>query len=193
LSAKGPVKFVYSGLAQFEIEVIYSALSGAFGYVDEQQRPQVEDTEYVSTVEIDFPIPFAESFFQIFSIDRWYKIKGLIKEIKRRRGGKRGVKALISFYGITTEGSGTEGRGPRLIFLLMNKNARHFEMAIEKIEYLVDIIPIQLQAFPTIDANIEEVRYSYDEANFKWNPHSAKYADGTDYCYLPKTKEWRIK
>jgi hypothetical protein len=64
-------------------------------------------------------------------------------------------------------------------------------MAIEKIEYLVDIIPIQLQSFPIIDANTEEVVYSYDEASFKWNPSRAKYANGAEYTYLPKAREWK--
>jgi hypothetical protein len=188
LSERGKVKFVYSGLAQFEIEVIYSTLKGAFGYVDEQQQPLIEDTEYVSTVEIEFPIPFAESFFQIFSMERWHKIKGLVKEMKRRRGGKRAVKALITFCGISEQ-----EMKPRLIFSAINKNARQFEMAIEKIEYLVDIIPIQLQSFPIIDATVDEVLYSYDEASFKWNPSWAKYTNGAEYTYLPKTREWKKK
>jgi hypothetical protein len=188
LSEARKVKFVYSGLAQFEIEVIYSALKGAFGYVDEEQQPLIDGTEYVSTVEIEFPIPFAESFFQIFGIERWHKIKGLIKEMKRRRGGKRAVKALITFCGISAEGI-----RPRLIFMVINKNARQFEMAIEKIEYLVDIIPIQLQSFPIIDASIDEILYSYDEASFKWNPSRAKYANGSEYIYLPKVREWKKK
>jgi hypothetical protein len=182
LSAEGSAKFHYYGIAQFEIEVIYSALKGVFGRVDELQLP-IEDTQYVSMVEIEFPIPFGESFFQIFTMERWYKIKGLIKEMKRRRGGRRGVKAFISFCGIEPEEIKT-----RLIFSFMNKNNRHFEMAIEKIEYLVDIIPIQMQIFPAIN-NMEEIVYHYDEVNFKWNPYGAKYSDGSEYYYLPKTKE----
>ncbi|MDQ6666602.1 MAG: hypothetical protein M3Y53_00060, partial [Thermoproteota archaeon] len=83
MSAEGTAKFHYYGIAQFEIEVIYSALRGVFGLVDELQLP-IEDTQYVSMVEIEFPIPFGESFFQIFTMERWYKIKGLIKEMKRR-------------------------------------------------------------------------------------------------------------
>jgi hypothetical protein len=81
LSAEGSAKFYYYGIAQFEIEVIYSALNVVFGRVDEQQLP-IEDTQYVSMVEIEFPIPFGESFFQKFSMERWHKIKGLLKEMR---------------------------------------------------------------------------------------------------------------
>ncbi|HXP50213.1 MAG TPA: hypothetical protein VN922_09680, partial [Bacteroidia bacterium] len=99
MTAECSAKFVYYGIAPFEIEVIYSALNGVFDQIDEQQLP-MGDMLYVSMVEIDFPIPFGESFFQKFTMERWYKIKGLMKEMKRRRGNRRGVKAFISFCGI---------------------------------------------------------------------------------------------
>jgi len=185
LTAEFSAKFVYYGIAPFEIEVIYSALNSAFDHVDEQQLP-ISDTVYVSMVEIEFPIPFGESFFQKFTMEKWYKIKGLIKELKRRRGNRRGVKAFISFCGISPEGT-----TPRLIFSLMSKNNNLFEMAIEKIEYLVDIIPIQIQTFTC--TNLDEIIYSYDEESFKWSPYSTKYSDGSEYYYLPKTKEWKKK
>lgn len=184
MTAEGSAKFLYYGIAPFEIEVIYSALKGVFDHVDEQQLP-IEDTLYVSMVEIGFPIPFGESFFQKFTMQRWYKIKGLIKEMKRRRGNRRGVKASISFCGIAPE-----EMIPRLIFSLMNKNNKLFEMAIEKIEYLVDIIPIQMQTFTSTN-NMDEIVYCYDEERFKWSPYSTKYSDGSEYYYLPKTKEWK--
>ncbi len=186
MTAEGSAKFLYYGIAQFEIEVIYSALKGVFDRVDEQQL-SVEDTQYVSMVEIEFPIPFGESFFQKFTMERWYKIKGLIKEMKRRRGNRRGVKAFISFCGIAPE-----EMKPRLIFSLVNKNNKHFEMAIEKIEYLVDIIPIQMQTFTSTN-NMDEIVYCYDEVSFRWSQYSTKYSDGSEYYYLPKTKEWKKK
>ena len=185
MTAGFSAKFVYYGIAPFEIEVIYSALDSVFDRVDEQQLP-ISDTVYVSMVEIEFPIPFGDSFFQKFTMERWYKIKGLIKELKRRRGNRRGVKAFISFCGISPEGT-----TPRLIFSLMSKNNNFFEMAIEKIEYLVDIIPIQIQTFTC--TNLDEIIYSYDEESFKWGPYSTKYSDGSEYYYLPKTKEWKKK
>ena len=185
MNAEGSAKFHYYGIAQFEIEVIYGALKDVFGRVDEEQLP-AEDTQFVSMVVIEFPIPFGESFFQKFSMDRWHKIKGLLKEMKRRRGGRRGVKAFISFCGIAPEEI-----KPRLIFSLMNKNNRNFEMAIEKIEYLVDIIPVQIQIFPATNDNMDEIVYCYDEVSFKWNPYSTKYSDGSEYHYLPRTKEWK--
>ena len=40
-------------------------------------------------------------------------------------------------------------------------------MGIEKIEYLVDIVPVQLQSIPP---GAEEIWYLYDEASYKWSP-----------------------
>src|SRR5919199_6388825 len=139
----------------------------------------MDDNQYVTMVEIEFPLPFNESFFQFLTMERWYKIKGIIKEIKRRRG-KKGVKIFICFFGITPE------MNFYLIFSLMNKSNRQFEMGIEKIEYLVDIVPIQLRTLPT---NIKEIIYFYDEVNFKWLPSLAKDDDGLEYFF--KNNEWK--
>jgi hypothetical protein len=153
-------KFYYYGISPFEIEAIYSTLKRFFGAVEDQQL-QANDTSYASMIEIGFPIPFDESFFQVLTLEGWFRIKSMIKEMKRRRG-KKGIKAFLRFNGII-------GRiNSQLLFSLINKNDRHFEMGLEKIEYLVDIIPVQLDKLP---ANTEIVEYSYDEVSHKWNPH----------------------
>ena len=112
-------------------------------------------------------------------MDRWFKIKGIIKEMKRRRG-KKGIKASLCFCGVMT------GIKSHLIFSLMNKSDRQFEMGIEKIEYLVDIVPIRLGTLPT---NTKEITYSYDEVSFKWLPYLAKDDDGLEYFF--KSNEWK--
>lgn len=169
-------KFRHYGIAIFEIEVIYSILRGSFEVLEEQIP--VDDTQFVSMVEIEFPTPFGESFFQFFTMEKWYKIKSFIKEMKRRRG-KKGIKVFLCFYGIVP------GIKSHLVFSLMNKSNRQFEMSIEKIEYLVDIIPMQLGTLP---ANIEKIIYFYDEVSFKWSPYVAKDNDGLDYFF--KNKKW---
>lgn len=171
-------KFRYYGLAPFEIEVIYSTLKGCFEILEEQ-LPTEDSSQYVSMIEIEFPVRFGESFFQIFTMERWYRIKGIIKEMKRRRG-KKGIKAFLNFCGIMPEIES------QLIFSLTNKNNRQFEMGIEKIEYLVDIISLQLGALP---ANIKKITYSYDEVSFRWSPRVARSNGGLDYFF--KNNEWK--
>jgi hypothetical protein len=156
-------KFYYYGISPFEIEAIYSTLKRFFGAVEDEQL-QANDTSYASMIEIGFPILFDESFFQVLTLEGWFRIKSLIKEMKRRRG-KKGIKTFLRFNGIM------EGINSQLLFSLTNKNDRHFEMGLEKIEYLVDIIPVQLDKLPV---NTEVIEYSYDEVSHKWNPHITK-------------------
>ncbi len=156
-------KFYYYGISPFEIEAIYSTLKRFFETVEDEQL-QANDTSYASMIEIGFPIPFNESFFQLLTVEGWFRIKSMIKEMKRRRG-KKGIKTFLRFNGIM------QGMNLQLLFSLINKNDRDFEMGLEKIEYLVDIVPIQLDKLPD---NIEVVEYSYDEVTHKWNPRIPK-------------------
>jgi hypothetical protein len=173
----GKVKFSYYGIAIYEVEIIYNILIGHFEDVDEFQL-QTEDNQYAGLVKIEFPVSFTESFFQLFTFERWFQVKSILKEMKRRRG-KKGLWTSISFNGITSELRSC------LIFLILNKDNRHFEMAVEKIEYLVDLIPIQLIALP---CNIEEIYYNYDQVTLKWNPQRAIRDDGTLYFF--KDNKW---
>ena len=154
-------KFYYYGISPFEVEAIYSTLKRVFGAVEEDEHLQDNDYSYVSMIDIGFPIPFNESFFQLLTLEGWFRIKSLIKEMKRRRG-KKGIKTFLRFNGIM------QGINSQLLFSLINKNDRQFEMGLEKIEYMVDIISVQLDKLP---ANTELVEYYYDEVTHKWKPH----------------------
>ena len=89
--------FLHYGISPWEIEVIYDTLSRCFEVEEKQVTP--DDPQYVSMVEIGFPVPYNETFFQQeFTIDNWFKIKGVIKDVKKRRG-RKGIKAFIRFAG----------------------------------------------------------------------------------------------
>jgi hypothetical protein len=172
--------FLHYGISPWEIEVIYDTLSRCFEVEEKQVSP--DDPQYVSMVEISFPVPYNETFFQQeFTIDNWYKIKGVIKDVKKRRG-RKGIKAFIKFAGF-----GNNNRKIGIVFPLHSKSDRQFEMGIEKIEYLVDIVPVQLQLIPK---GAEEIWYLYDEASSKWSPSVAKTSN---INYLFKNNEWKTK
>ena len=175
------VAFYHYGISPWEIEVIYDTLNRSFE-VEEQQLPP-DDPQYVSMIEIRFPIPYNEAFFQQeFTMDSWFKIKGVIKDVKKRRG-RKGIKAFIRFAGFGNNNTKKIG----IVFPLQSKGDRHFEMGIEKIEYLVDIVPVQLQLIPP---GVEEIWYLYDEASSKWAPSVAKTSS---INYLFKNNEWKTK
>ncbi len=178
MSEKDIATFYHYGISPWEIEVIYDTLMRSFQVEERQQQP--DDPQYVSMMEIAFPLPYDESFFQTFSMDSWFKIKGVIKDVKRRRG-KKGIKTFIRFLGLSKENS------VAVVFPLLSKGDRAFEMGIEKIEYLVDIVPLQLKSIPV---KTEEVWYAYDEASFRWNPSVAK---SEEINYIFKNNEWKTK
>jgi hypothetical protein len=168
--------FYHYGISPWEIEVIYDTLRRSFGVEEKQLSP--DDPQYVSMVEIRFPVPYNEIFFQQeFTMDSWLKIKGVIKDVKRRRG-RKGIKALIKFAGFGNNKIG-------IVFPLQSKGDRQFEMSIEKIEYLADIVPVQLQLIPP---DADEIWYLYDEASYRWSPFVAK---SSSINYLFKNNEWK--
>jgi hypothetical protein len=168
--------FQHYGISPWEIEVIYDTLKRSFEVEEMQLQP--DDPQYVSMIEIGFPLPYGESFFQEFTMESWFKIKGVIKDVKRRRG-RKGLKAFVRFAGFGKEQAD-------IVFPLLSKGDRQFEMGIEKIEYMVDIVPVQLKVVP---AKAEEIWYSYDEATFRWSPAVAK----SDVNYVFKNGEWKAK
>lgn len=174
--------FYHYGISPWEIEVIYDTLNRSFE-VEEKQLP-LDDPQYVSMVDIGFPIPYNEAFFQQeFTTDSWFKIKGVMKDVKKRRG-RKGIKAFIRFAGF---GNSNNTKKIGIVFPVQSKGDRQFEMGIEKIEYLVDIVPVQLQLIPP---GAEEIWYFYDEASSKWIPSVAKTSS---INYLFKNNEWRTK
>ncbi len=165
--------FYHYGISLWEIEIIYDTLNRSFEVEEKQLQP--DDPQFVSMIEVGFPVPFDESFFQTFTMESWFKIKGVIKDVKRRRG-RKGVKAFIRFAG-----------SPAVVFPLLNKGDRQFEMGIEKLEYLVDVVPLQIKSIPP---DTEEVWFSYDEVSYKWSPSIAKSSDRN---YFFKNNEWKTK
>jgi hypothetical protein len=169
--------FYHYGISPWEIEVIYSTLGRSFEVEEKQLQP--DDPQYVSMVEICFPARFSESFFQEFTMDNWFKITGVIKDIKRRRG-RKGLKAFLRFAGYGNETID-------VVFPLLARGDRQFEMGIEKLEYIVDIVPVQLKSVP---AETDEIWYSFDEASFRWSPATAK-SNSVNYFF--KNSEWKTK
>ncbi|MEP0825963.1 MAG: hypothetical protein HRF40_10795 [Nitrososphaera sp.] len=174
--AAATATFHHYGISPWEMEVIYDTLRRSFEVEEKQLQP--DDPQYASMIEIGFPLHYGELFFQEFTMESWLKIKGVIKDAKSRRG-RKGLKAVVRFAGFGNEVDAD------VVFPLLSKRDRSFEMGIEKIEYMVDIVPIQLMAIPP---GIEEIWYSYDEDAYRWTPAVAK-SDVISYAF--RDGEWK--
>lgn len=150
------IKLEYFGISPLEIEVIYDTLS-KFLLVDEE-KILVEESEYVSLLNIEFPVAYDEYFFQSFGFDNWQKIKFVLKEMKRRRGRKR-FKITLSFCGISTD------INSKLVFSLTSEIGPQFEYAIEKIEHIIDTIHIEIK---NLESKRQSMSYTYDAIAMKW-------------------------
>lgn len=148
-------KFEYFGLSPFEIEVIYNTLS-KFSAVDE--KILVEESEYVTLLKIEFPVPYDDNFFRLFGFDNWQKFKALFNEMKRRRG-RKGLKIILSFLGISAD------IDSRIVFLLTNDIGPQFEYATEKIEHMTDSIHIQVK---NLETTRQFTTYTFDAVAMKW-------------------------
>jgi hypothetical protein len=150
------IKLECFGISPLEIEVIYNTLS-KFSVVDEGEI-LVDESEYVSLLNIEFPVAYDEYFFESFGFDNWQKIKFVFKEMKRRRGRKR-FKITLSFCGISTD------INSKLVFSLTSEIGPQFEYAIEKIEHIIDTIHIEIK---NLESKRQSMSYTYDAIAMKW-------------------------
>src|SRR5574342_892136 len=121
----------YYGVSPWEIEVLYGLLHDMF--VVEQDPSAEPEEDYSTVIRIDFPLEFSDEFFKWFGHVRWDKIKGILKEMKRRRGGGKHIKTYIHFSG-----------KPNIKFIADLDDHHWFSIAIEKIDFILELLQYQL-------------------------------------------------
>jgi hypothetical protein len=148
------VSLIYYGISPWEIEVIYDIFNGKFSILQEETEQNKEN--FVSALTIDISLPFNEEFFKWFEFKAWEKVKSIIKEMKRRRGKGNAIMIEIVFAG-----------KPSVRFVIDSNENHNFNSAIEKIDFVVELLPYHLN-----DNNIPndptEVSYKYDVGSGKW-------------------------
>ncbi len=138
------------GLSLGEIETINNIFNSYEVIESELQR----NSEYASTLEIEFIKNISDDFFNCISIDKWNVFVDVIKNIKKRRGSK-GLKLRLT---ITDYFEETQYRSKdivdvhdkndkiellffkRTIFLLKHKNHNEFIKGLERIEIAIENI-----------------------------------------------------
>ena len=149
----------YYGISPWEIEVLYGFLNSHFKVVQEEVNPT--DEEFVSSLEIEIPLPFNEAFFQWYEFKRWEKVKAVFKEMKRRRGNDNAIKIKINFHG-----------NPRIIFTIDNEDKQWFDNAIEKLDFVLELLPYHLNP-EKLPSEIFEIRYKFDSNSVRWRLNTA--------------------
>ena len=148
------VRLAYYGISPWEIEVIYSLFSGKFRIQQEETEQNKEN--FVSALTIDIPLSFSEEFFKWFEFKAWERVKSIIKEMKRRRGKGNAIVVEIIFTG-----------EPNVRFVTDLNENHDFNSAIEKIDFVVELLPYHLND-SDIPSEPSEVLYKYDIESGKW-------------------------
>jgi hypothetical protein len=174
-SSRLPLSLRFYGISPWELEVIYALFNSLFA-VSEHPDAEQED-EYTTMVDIILPLAFNDAFFKWFGSSRWDKVKGILKELKRRRGSGKTLRVYMKF---TSK--------PNITFMVDLEQRNQFDAAIDKIDFLLELIPYHLDP-KKLPHDITEVLYHFDEMPGKWTISSAT---STKQTYLFSQNEWKI-
>jgi len=165
----------YYGISPWEIEVVYNLFNEKFEIIQEE----IDQTgvNFVSALTIVIPLTFSEEFFKWFEFRAWERVKHIIKEMKRRRGKGNAIIVEILFMG-----------NPNVRFVTDLNENHNFNSAIEKIDFVVELLPYHLND-NNIPNNLSEAVYKYDIESGKWRLNSV--LAGQEKFILTK-KGWNI-
>lgn len=157
MSGSAPVAIVEShGVSPWELEVAYGYLNSRFDVRQEAIPDEDADPDVVSAISLSFPFAFTEQFFEWFDYRRWEKLKGLFREMKRRRGSKKALRVVVSFAG-----------SPSVRFVADSADRQVFDNSIEKIDFVLELIPYHLDP-ASLPEGTKAVTYRFDGKARKW-------------------------
>ena len=175
------VSLRYYGISPWEIEVGYNLFNEKFEVIqDVTERHEylqhlgsksllMDCEECVSALTITIPLPFSEEFFKWFEFREWDKVKHIVKEMKRRRGNRKAIMVQILF-GCWVDGQMSMPDYPNVQFVINSNESHDFNSAIEKIDFMVELLPYHLNhsKMKKFCKKLMEVRYDYDVHSSKW-------------------------
>jgi len=153
----------YYGISPWEIEVIYGLFHDRFK-VNQEETEQTEP-DFVSVLNVPFPLSFNEEFFKWFDYKRWDNVKAIFKEMKRRRGKGHALKIDVSFTG-----------NPKIRFIIDSEDSRWFNNAVEKIDFVLELLPYHLDP-EKLPNDVTEVIYQFDSGAARWRLNTAIVKD----------------
>lgn len=172
-TSKLPLSLKFYGVSPWELEVFYSLLHNLFNVQEDPNAEQEED--FTTMMDVTFPLEFNEIFFKQFGVSRWDKIKGIIKEMKRRRGGGKSLRVYIKFIG-----------NPSIVFTIDLDDRHSFDTAVDKIDFVIELLPYHLDP-KKMPKNTTRISYQFDDTIGRWNIS----ANTEDQIYHFVENEWK--
>jgi len=171
-----PLLLKHYGISPWEINVITSILDKRFQTKDEEIENTYED-KFVSHLEISFPYSFNEEFFKWFDFKEWDRLKGVFKEMKRRRGNGKAIKIELNFSG-----------DPDITFIIQSDQSQWFKMEVEKIDFVVELLPYHLEP-NKIPRGVNKVVYNFDQTAARWRLSTAYTGENK---FLNSENGWKL-
>ena len=171
-----PLLVKHYGISPWEINVITSILDKRFQTKDEEIENTYEN-KFVSHLEISFPYAFNEEFFKWFDFKEWDRLKGVFKEMKRRRGNGKAIKIELNFSG-----------NPDIVFMIQSDQSQWFKMEVEKIDFVVELLPYHLEP-DKIPKGVKKAVYNFDQTTARWKL-CIIYTD--DKMFVNSEKGWKL-
>ena len=143
------------GVSPWEINVITSILDKRF-LTEDEEIENTYDEKFVSHLEILFPYSFNDEFFKWFDYKEWDRLKGVFKEMKRRRGDGKALRIQLNFSG-----------EPNIRFVIESDESQWFKMEVEKIDFVVELLPYHLDE-KNLPKYVKSVIYNFDQEAARW-------------------------
>jgi len=150
-----PLFMKHYGVSPWEINVITSILDKRF-LTEDEEIENTYDEKFVSHLEILFPYSFNDEFFKWFDYKEWDRLKGVFKEMKRRRGDGKALRIQLNFSG-----------EPNIRFVIESDESQWFKMEVEKIDFVVELLPYHLDE-EKLPAGVKSVIYNFDQEAARW-------------------------
>ena len=176
MSQAATIKVTHYGISPWEINALRGILEKRFMWTEELIETDYEE-RFVSFLKIPFPISFNEEFFHWFEFKRWDSLKFLLKEMKRRRSNNKAMKIDISFQG-----------KPSINFILDVDDDQGFKTSVEKIDFILELIPYHFEAKKVPD-NITNAVYKFDVESMRWRQKTL-FSENKKYEFL--NGEWKL-
>ena len=156
--------------------MITSLLQKKF-YTNDIEVERDYESKYVSMIDMPIPYSFNEEFFKWFEYKEWERVKGIFKEMKRRRGDGKAIKINLSFAG-----------DPLIRFIVDSDEGQWFRTSVEKIDFVLELLQYHLDP-KKLPENVTEVIYNFDINAVKWRMTTV-VSDGKDF--LNSEDGWKL-
>ena len=164
------------GISPWEINVITSILEKKF-YIEYNEYENTFTDKFVSFINVPFPYPFNGEFFKWFEYKEWDRLKGIFKEMKRRRGDGKAIKIDLNFSG-----------EPKIRFVVESDEGQWFRTAIERIDFVVELLPYHLDP-EKLPPNTNEIIYKFDKESVRWKVH---FAVTDKQKFVNSNDDWKV-